>query len=402
MQNHQAPSKNSFEFIALMALLMSMVAFSIDTMLPALSDMGKELSIVHENDIQLIVSSVFLGMSFGLIFYGPLSDAFGRKKIFYIGIIIFIIGSFMAMMTHDFTLMLIARGLQGFGGASSRVLTGAMVRDQYKGEEMGKIMSLIMMIFIMVPVLAPSIGQLILSYGSWRSIFALFILNALIALFWLAFRQEETLAPEKRIPFSLKKILSAAAETCSNKRARGFTLAASLVFGSLIGYLSSAQQIFQVQYNVGDLFPIYFGALAFGVGISSFINSRVVMTYGMERLCLLSLKVLTTSSILFTILTYFSEGHPNFFILLAYLSLSFFCLGILFGNLSSMALEPLGHIAGIANSIISSTQTLLSVLIGGLIGRLYDGTVWPLAIGFLTCYILALFVVKKTTSQYKN
>ena len=387
------------EFISLMALLMSLVALTIDAMLPALSQIGDDLNVSNPNDIQLIVSTVFFGMALGLMLYGPISDSYGRKKAIYLGIGIFLVGSLISSLSTSFSMMLIGRVVQGFGAAACRVVTLAMIRDNFSGKEMGRVMSLIMVIFIMVPALAPSLGQLVLMVAEWRVIFWLIFVLALAGLLWLHFRQPETLSEENRIPFSLKNITAGIRETLSHPYTRGYTIASGLMFGAFVGYLSTAQQILQIQYQLGDLFSLYFGCLALAIGCSSFVNSHLVMRFPMEVLCLVSLSALCVISLAFYCYIEFAlepslavggPPQPPLIAFMLYLASVFFCFGVLFGNFNTLAVNPLGHIAGVATSVISSVQTLLSVGIGGLIGQYYNGTVQPLVLGFLMCGVATL------------
>lgn len=370
------------EFVALMAMLMSFVALAIDSMLPALGQIGQSLNVRNANDTQLVISTIFLGMGFGLMIFGPLSDSYGRKPAIYGGISIFVLGCLLSYYAQSFEIMLIGRALQGLGAASSRVITLAMIRDKYEGNAMAKIMSLIMIIFILVPALAPSIGQGILMIGDWRDIFSFMAAFAAVGFIWFFIRQPETLKPEHKHPFKLRTVVDGIKETLKNKTARSFTIASGLIFGGLVGYLSSSQQILQVQYGLGDLFSIYFGGLALSIGAASFANSKWVEKYGMLKLCLKSLKLLTLLAMLFIPVTYYFQGHPPLALFMAYLLVTFFCFGILFGNFNALAVEPLGHIAGVANSVISSLQTLMSMLLGSTIGYFYNGTIFPLIIGF--------------------
>ena len=381
------------EFITLMAVLMSLAALTIDTMLPALSQIGVSLGVQNPNHNQLIIFTIFLGMGMGLMLYGPISDSFGRKKAIYLGISIFLIGNLISLFSTNLTVMLIGRLFQGFGAASCRVVTIAMIRDKFEGSEMGRIMSLIMVFFIMVPALAPSVGQAILLFSNWRAIFGFIVVVGLMSLLWLHFRQPETLSKEKRLKFSSVVILSGMKETLKNPVARTYMLAAGAIFGALVGYLSSAQQILQVQYELGHSFSIYFGGLALAIGLSSFANSKLVMRFPMEGICTASLIVLSVISFLFFIYAQRFLGHPPLAVLMVYLSISFFCFGMLFGNLNALAVQPLGHIAGVATSVISSAQTLLSIVVGGVIGQCYDGNVLPLVLGFLICAVSALVIV---------
>ena len=381
------------EFIILMAVLMSVMALAIDAMLPALDLIGLSLGVENPNDNQLIISTLFLGMALGLMIYGPISDSYGRKVTLYLGVAIFLVGDLISLLSNDFTLMIIGRLLQGFGAAACRVITVAMIRDRFDGPKMAKVMSLIMMVFIMVPVLAPSIGQAILLFASWRAIFLLLLAYALLGAIWLHFRQPETLPKENRLPFSLKVIAQGISETIRHPQSRTYTISAGIMFGAFVGYLSSSQQILQIQYELGNTFSLYFGFLALAIGIASFANSKLVMLISMEKLCVMALCTISMLSLLFFFYAKSHSGHPPLIALMSYLSLSFFCMGILFGNFNTLALHPLGHIAGVATSVISTLQTLLSVAVGFMVGQAYDGGVLPLVEGFLGCSAVTLLLM---------
>ncbi|GAA6134735.1 multidrug effflux MFS transporter [Oceaniserpentilla sp. 4NH20-0058] len=378
-----AKQPSRLEFICLMAALMSMVALSIDAMLPALNIIGADLSVINPNDNQLVISMIFLGMGLGMIFYGPISDSFGRKNAIYLGTGIFLVGCLISIFAQDFDQMLFGRVLQGFGAASSRVVTIAIMRDKYEGPEMAKVMSLMMMVFIMVPALAPSVGQILLIFADWHWIFILLFVFALVSTLWLHLRQEETLTPDKRIAFSFKQIKLGMLETLKHPESRTYTLGAGIMFGAFIGYLSSSQQILQIQYETGQLFSLYFGVLALAVGFSSFANSKLVMRMSMQTLCIMALAVILAASILFLVYAQFSQSHPGLLSFMLYMMLTFFCFGILFGNFNALAVQPLGHIAGVATSVISTVQMLISVVVGTYIGQQYNGTVIPMVIGFI-------------------
>ena len=387
------PAIGPTEFITLMAMLMSLMALAIDAMLPALDLIGLSLGVENPNDNQLIISSLFLGMAMGLMLYGPISDSYGRKITLYLGVSIFLIGDVISILSDDFSLMIIGRLCQGFGAAACRVITIAMIRDRFDGPKMAKVMSLIMMVFIMVPVLAPSVGQVILLFASWRAIFLLLLAFALIGVIWLHLRQPETLAIEKRLPFSLRVIGQGISETLKHPQSRTYTIAAGIMFGAFIGYLSSAQQILQIQYQLDSTFSLYFGFLALAIGMASFANSKLVMIFSMEKLCVIALSLISLLSLLFFFYASSYNGQPPLVALMSYLSLTFFCLGILFGNFNTLALHPLGHIAGVATSVISTLQTLLSVMVGYVVGQAYDGGVLPLVTGFLICGAITLLLM---------
>ncbi|WP_127714350.1 multidrug effflux MFS transporter [Halobacteriovorax sp. HLS] len=384
-------------FIVLMAFLMSLIALSIDAMLPALNHIRESLAVVNENDIQLVISTIFLGMSFGLMLYGPLSDSIGRKKPLYLGLSIFCVGSLISLLSHSIEVMLLGRFLQGFGASSCRVVSVAMIRDKFHGPAMGRVMSLIMMVFIVVPAVAPGLGQLIIYIGNWQSIFLVFIILAICGILLLRYTQDETLALDKRIPFSFSSIGNGIKETVSNGTSRGYTICAGLIFGAFVGYLSSAQQILQLQFNLGDSFSLYFGALALSIGVSSFINSKLIARFGMRNLSIISIASLNLLSIFYLVYIFSISTPVTLLSFVIYLGLSFLFIGILFGNLNTLAIAPLGHIAGVANSVISSFQTFISVSVGGVVGQLYNGTVIPLVGAFFLLSLISFIIIKFLT-----
>lgn len=381
------------EFICLMAVLMSLVALAIDAVLPALGQIGSSLEVRNPNNNQYIISVFFLGLALGQMLYGPFSDSFGRKKAIYLGISIFILGCVISLTATTFTVMLTGRVCQGIGISCCRVITLAMIRDRFEGREMARVMSLIMVLFIMVPAIAPALGQVIIFYADWRVIFLLNVIIGIAGVTWLFFRLPETLGKEKRLPFSVTTITAGVAETLKNRIARSYMVAAGIIFGAFVGYLGSAQQILQIQYKLGNAFSLYFGALAVAIGVSSFFTSKFVMRFGIETLSFFALLVLSITSSVFYLYAQSVSGHPALHVFMGYLTIAFFSFGVLFGGFNTLAIQPLGHIAGVATSVISSVQTLLSVAIGGVVGQCYNGTVLPLAGGFLLCGLSSLAIM---------
>jgi DHA1 family bicyclomycin/chloramphenicol resistance-like MFS transporter len=387
------------ESIALLALMISLVALSMDIMLPALPDIGRDLSVRHPNDAQLVISVLILGLSLGQLFYGPLSDSTGRKPAIFVGIIIFTLGCLLSIFATHFGVMLAGRFMQGIGAAGPRSVIIALVRDQYAGRAMARMMSAVMAVFIVVPAVAPAIGQVILLVANWRVIFGALMMLAMIALIWFTIRQPETLPQGRRLAFSVKTILMGVVEICTNRIALGYTLAAGFIFGAFLGYLNSAQQVFQEVYDLGRQFPLYMGVLALFFGGASYCNSRIVMRFGMRTLSRWALMLLIVISVFYLTVVYLVDGHSSLWILVVFFALAFFCLGILFGNLNAIAMEPLGHIAGVGAAVVGSISTLVSVPFAIVIGRGYDGTTLPLVSGFAILSILAAFTIRWADSK---
>jgi DHA1 family bicyclomycin/chloramphenicol resistance-like MFS transporter len=370
------------EFVALVAMLTSLVALAVDAMLPALPQMAADLGIARDNDRQLIVSALFVGLTCGQMIYGPLSDSIGRKPAIYAGQIIFLLGSTLCLVAGDLTMMLVGRVLQGLGASGPRIVSIAMVRDKFEGAAMARVLSLVTSVFIIVPVVAPSIGQGILLLGNWHLIFVVLLLQGVIGLVWLAARQPETLPVERRAPFRPRRIAAAFSEVIRTRVSIGYTLSAGLAFGAFMGWLTSCQQVLQDQYGTGKLFPIYFATLALSLGAASVVNARLVMRLGMRRLAGTALAAKSCLSVAFLIVALATAGNPPLWALMTYLLLVFFCIGILFGNFNALAMEPLGHIAGVGAAVVGTVSNVLAFGLGTLLGQAYDGSVRPLVAGF--------------------
>ena len=382
------------EFVIIVSLLMSLTALSIDAMLPALPQIGSDLNVLNANDRQLVVSLLFLGMAVGQMLFGPLSDRTGRKPAMQWGFALFIAGSLVSLLAPSFPVLLLGRLLQGVGISAPRAVTLALVRDLYEGRAMARVMSFAMTVFVLVPMVAPTYGQAMLFLSGWRSIFGSYVLIAVITVTWFTLRMPETLPPKDRAPFSLRQMLRAIREIVGIRIAIGYTVAAGLVSGAFLGYLNSAQQIFQEQYGLGERFPLYFGIIALSLGLASLLNARLVMRFGMRALAKWSLFAVLGLSVAAVGIAFALAGQPPLWLLMAYLMMAFFCVGILFGNMNALAMEPLGHIAGIGAAVVGSLSTLISVPIGIVIGQSYNGTVLPLVASMALLTGLCLLVVR--------
>ena len=364
------------EFVPLIALLMSLVALATDAMLPALPEIGRDLGAPRPNDVQFVITSLFLGLGLGQILFGPLSDRIGRKPAIHAGLVLFMAGCLLSILAPTFEMMIAGRILQGIGAAGPRIVTMALVRDQFEGPRLARVMSFAMAVFILVPTVAPALGQGILWLGGWRSIFTTFFAIAAIAFAWFALRQPETLPAARRRPFSPRAIGRAVLEILRIRAALGYTLATGFVFAPFIAYLSSAQQIFQEAYGAGALFPVYFGVLALAIGCASLVNGRLVMRHGMRRLAKAAAMSITLISVVASGLALIFNGLPPFWLFMTYLLAVFLCTGLLFGNLNALAMEPLGHIAGVGAAVVASLSTFISVPLGAFVGHSFDGTMY--------------------------
>ncbi|WP_411768465.1 multidrug effflux MFS transporter [Winogradskyella sp. A3E31] len=384
-------NQSKFEFVILMAALMSIVALSIDAVLPALPNIGEHLSVSKPSDNQKLITMIFLGLGFGQLIFGPLSDSFGRKPMVYFGFGVFLVASIICLTTENYEMMLFGRILQGIGLASPRTMCIAIVRDSYSGDYMAKIISIVVMTFILVPIVAPLLGQFLLDLFGWKSIFTFNIIVGFLIMIWFWRRQPETLRKEFTKKFSPSIFRTGTIEFLKIKPAIVYTLLSGFITGSFMVYLSTSQQIFQVQYNLAEAFPYIFASLAITIGLSTFLNSTLVVRFGMRKIVHLALLAFVIVSLIYAIL-FWSGKNPGIEILLIFFALQFTSIAFLFGNLRALAMDPMGHIAGIGSALNGFVSTVMAVPIANYIGSFVKDSVLPLFLGFFVCGLICLLL----------
>lgn len=391
--SHMNKSRRShFEFIALMAALMSAAAVAIDALLPALNIIGSDLNVTDARDIQLLIIMIFLGLGIGPLLFGPISDSLGRKPIVYVGFAIFIIASFICIYAPNLEVMVAGRILQGIGLSAPRTISISMIRDCFSGDYMARIMSFVTVIFLLVPIIAPAMGQMILNVMDWKAIFYVQIVFTILISLWFFFRQKETLHEEYRIPLTKDLFINSTKEVFKYRETIGYTLISGFITGSFMVYLSTTQQIFQNQYGLMEEFPYIFAGLAISVGAATLLNGTLVMIYGMERIVTVALLAFCAISLSYIVL--FSNGiNPSIGVILTFFAIQFFAIGFLFGNIRALAMQPVGHVAGIGAAITGFISTLMAVPISTYIGREVTTSALPLFVGFLICSIASIIIL---------
>ena len=380
-----------WEVISMMAALMAVNALAIDVMLPGLQQIGASLGVENENHRQLVITAYVAGLGIATLFFGPLSDRYGRRIPLMLGLIVYVLAAFAAAWSQTFEWLLVFRFVQGFGAASTRVIAISIIRDVFGGRAMAEVMSLVFMVFMVVPVIAPSIGQVIILAGDWHMIFVMMGGLTLAVLLWTAIRLPETLHEEHRRPLSIAAILDGFRIVMTTRVPVFYTAALTVIFGALFGFINSSQQIYQGIYGIGAMFPVYFGAVAGLMAVSSFLNSKLVGRFGMRRLSHGALLgFIAVNAIAFGLSLTGPLPLWAFTFLFGLAMVQFSWIG---ANFNSLAMEPLGHVAGMASSVQSFVQTVFSGILGALIGQAFDGTTTPLAAGYFLCSVAALALV---------
>ncbi|MDE5421623.1 multidrug effflux MFS transporter [Ancylomarina sp. DW003] len=384
--------KSDTEFIIIMASLMSLASLSIDALLPGLNEIADSIGISNAKNNQLLITMIFLGTGFGQLISGPLSDSLGRKPVVYMGYSVFAMASLLCIFATSLEMMVLGRILQGIGLSAPKTISMAMVRDRFVGDYMARIMSFVTVIFILAPIVAPSFGKLMLDNFGWQSIFTSQVLFGLFVVIWLWQRQPETLIEEKRKKMKLSLFTEGVKEFSKYKQTIIFTLVSGLATAAFMVYLSSSQHIFQVQYGLVNEFPYIFAGIAIVVGLSTFLNGTFVIRFGMLKLVSAFTLALTLISLTYVFL-YYGEPNPDLPILLIFFVMMIFCVGFMFGNINALAMQPIGHIAGIGAAIFGFVATIIAVPLATFIGRYIELTAIALFIGFAVCGGLSLLLI---------
>lgn len=387
------PGLSYVEFVAMIAFLMALNAAAIDILVPALTTIGDSYGIGESNARQFVITSYVLGFGAAQIVYGPLVDRFGRKPILIAGLLIYIAGAFGAVWAPSFDALLAMRLVQGIGAASTRVVATALVRDRFQGARMASVMSLVMMVFMIMPIVAPNIGALVLAFGDWHELGIVMALFGVAALIWTSIRLPETLDPADRRPLTGKRVAEAFRIVVSNRTAAGYTAAMAAFFGVLFAFINSAEQIYTRTYGLGDGFTLYFSLVAVFMAGSSFANSRLTRHFGVRRLSQTALVAFMVLGAIHLGLAVAYGGATPFPLFMVMFIMTMCCFGFVPPNLNALAMQPMGHVAGVASAVLGTAQTLGGGILGAGVAYLYDGTLVPLLTGFLVLSIIALGLV---------
>lgn len=388
------PPKKSIgdrELIVMMASLMALNALAIDAMLPAFPAMIGGLGISDPNQVQYVISVFLAGTGIGALIYGPLSDRYGRKPILLIATIGAAVFSLACSISPSFEMMLAMRFAHGLMAAAMGVLVVSVIRDQFEGDAMARRMSTIFLIFMIVPIIAPTVGQLVLLFAGWRTIFDMMAFMAVAAAIWVYYRLPETLHPENIIPIEPHALAKAWGKVVLHRNAAGYMLGAGIVQGALFGYLNSSQQMFDKVFGAADFFTIGFAIIAIGIAVANFTNARVVERFGARRVSQAALITFILLGALQLVAAKFAPTSMPIF--LALLTGNMAMVGFIGANFSSIAMTPFGDVAGAASSFQTFVRTVLAASIGATIGQQFNGSVTPVALGFLVCGLLALALV---------
>lgn len=378
------------EFVAMMASLMAMNALAIDAMLPALGYISRDYGLNDPNLRQWIISAYLIGTGAGAVFYGPLSDRYGRKPVLIGAVAVYTMLSILSVFSGNFSMLIGLRLAQGLAAGAFSVLVSSIVRDRYSGDAMAQLMSFVFIVFMGVPVIAPTLGSAVLAFAGWHMIFVLLALMGGGVGLWVWKRLPETLDPDRVIPIRFSAIVDVWSKVITHRQALGYMFGSGIAFGALFGFINSAQQIFFEVFGAADIFPYAFASVAGAMALASFFNSRIVMRFGARRVSHSALIAFIVLAAIHLMFAWDGESLTTFLILHA---LTMSMCGFIGANFSSIAMEPFGNMAGAASSFQNSCRMLSAAALGVVIGQSFDGTVVPLVVGFLLCGSASLALV---------
>ncbi len=377
-------------FTALLSMIMALGALAIDLMLPAFDDMREHFGLPSDStQVAQVVTMFLLGLAMAQFFYGPLADRFGRKPVLYAGLAIYALGALGALLAPSLELVLVSRFIWGVGAAGPRVVSISIVRDFYSGDEMSRAMSYIMAVFILVPVLAPSIGAALIAVFPWQSVFVFAVVMVAVIAIW-ARVLPETLAVGDRLPIDRSSIVASTKAVVTNRMTIGYTMAMTMTFAVFSSYLASSERIFGEFYERPEQFPVIFGGVAAVMGVSILANATLVERIGAKRITHLATVGYVIAALVFNVFSVRAGGQLPFWSFVIGLVAMAGFHALLIPNFNTIAMLPMGHIAGTASAVIGTISLALGAVLGAVIDRQYQDSAAPLVASFALFGMLAL------------
>ena len=391
----RAPPKqlSNRELIALVAMLMTLTALSIDLILPAFDEVRAEFGMEPDSSATAsLITVYFIGLALPQLAYGPLSDRYGRKPLLYVGMLLYVVGAIGASLAPSLGLMLVSRFVWGVGAAGPRVVSLSIIRDSFDGDRMARVMSFVMAVFIFVPIVAPSVGAGLIAISSWRTVFWFPVVYTVLVAVW-TLRLPETLRPEHKLGSSRSAIVRAVRTVVTTRQTMGYAIALTLLFGAFTSYLASSERIWAEVFDRGDQFPLIFGGIALVLGFGLAANGILVERTGVRRLTHRSLVVHAVASAALVAVVLAADGQPGFWLYVVLLTVPLAAQSFLVPNFNTLALAPVGAVAGTASAFVGALSTGGGALLGSIVDRAFDGTPTPMSIALLAAGVGAAAVI---------
>lgn len=377
-----------FSLILVLGALTALSPFSIDMYLPAFPKMAESLG-TSVSAVSLSLSSYFVGLAVGQLFYGPLLDRFGRKKPLYVGLVLYILATLGCLSSKNVDSLVAFRFIQAIGGCAANVAAMAMVRDFFSPKESAKVFSLLMLILGVSPLLAPTAGGYLATHLGWQSVFVVLAVIGTLMLGLSIFYLPTIYTPDQSHSLHPGQIFKNYLSIVKDPQFYTYSLAGSLAFSGLFVYLAASPTIFMEIFKVSEQgYGWIFALLAAGfIGASQF-NILLLRRFSNESVLFVALGSLTAMGFLF-----FMGALSGWFGLVGTIAMLFLYLssaGLANPNAAALALAPFAKNAGSASALIGFLQMGVGALASVSVGILKAQQLLPITAIFAASSLLAL------------
>jgi len=384
-------TKQKYSILFILGGLSALAPFSIDMYLPAFPSIAKSLN-TDISQVALSLTSYFIGISIGQLFYGPITDKFGRKKPLIFGLSLFLLASIGCALSPDINWLIAMRVVLALGGCVGMVVSRAVVRDLFPVSEIAKIFSILMLIVGVAPILAPTIGGWVLTVSSWRTIFYFLTAFSLILIVSVFFFLPESKNPNRAKSLKAKDVLRDYADVLQEKTFLYYALASSIAMAGMFAYISGSPFVFMKYHSFTEQqYGWVFGGNAMGFIIGSQINRVLLNKFSSLQVITISSIILVGISILMFVLFGLNLLSPA--LLIAMIFTFLFSLGLLVPNCTALALAPFTYNAGSASALIGFIQMITGAGISALVSLLHNGTTFPMVFGMFFCGTICFLII---------
>lgn len=395
--------KPGWYVLAVLSMLMGFASISTDLYLPAMPLMAQSLG-ADTGMMELTISGYLIGFSLGQLFWGPISDKYGRRSSVAIGLVLFMIGSAGCALTDNAQHLIAWRIIQAVGACAGVAISRAMVNDLYKGNHAAKMLSTLITVMAIAPLIGPTVGGQITAFAGWRTIFWLLVgvgALTLIALLTIP----ETLPANKRNQESLGLAMMRYTEIIRDKRLLGYVGTGAFLYLGMYAYVAGTPFVYISYYHVpAQKYGLLFAIGIVGIMSANILNTRLVLRYGYDRVLLAGCLVCACSAIATAFVA--SSGFGGLCGIVASLFVFVSTTGLIVANSITGAMALFPERAGAVSALTGSMQYGSGIIGSGLVGVFADGTPWPMGwviasagIGCLLCTLLIFLPQKKLSKS---
>ncbi len=377
-----------------LGLLTAVGLFAIDMYLPALPEIGQGLH-AGSGAVQASLVSFFVAMALSQLIYGPVSDMIGRKKPLYFGLSLFSIGAIGCALSPSIEWLVGFRALQGVGACAGAVICRAIVRDLFTGVAATQLMSRLLLVFSVSPILAPLAGSAVTLAASWRAIFWVMVLAAVLGAVLVALQLPETRSQEARSQSSFGSALASYGTLLRDPYYLGLVLIASFGMASYMIYVANSSFVLIEHYGLSpSLYSVVFAMNAVSFIGASQMNGRLSRRFGLRRLIRFAVAGFALASTMLFLA--FASGFGSLPVLSALLFVAYGFLGMVIPTSAVLALESHGRIAGTASALMGTLQFVTASSVIGVASLFFDGTAMPMVTTIAACSLMVLFLAALT------